>query len=272
MNNTDHVPLVDTTRDELRGRIAEAAARFAQLFRTADPSARPPGHDWTVQQIAAHVVAITHRYLAGAQGREYTRVATPREIHQLNQTELEALLAPLPALADDIQAGATELAHEFDTFTDATRIPFQQFAVASGIAWQTYWLGELLLHGEDVARAIDAPWDIHERDMLLLARGLMEVGHAYLRDSVSRDKRICVAFKLPESRPYVITIHDGIAEFRDRRRDDRPDAVLRGPASALIQMLYGRIGPIAAMRRGLFVVGGRRPWVALKLMSYFEGT
>jgi hypothetical protein len=36
-------------------------------------------------------------------------------------------------------------------------------------------------------------------------------------------------------------------------------------------MLYQRIGPIGAARRGLFIVGGRRPWAALKLQSYFEG-
>jgi hypothetical protein len=45
---------------------------------------------------------------------------------------------------------------------------------------------------------------------------------------------------------------------------------LRLPASVLTQVLYQRIGPLGAARRGLLVVGGRRLWVALKLQSYFE--
>jgi hypothetical protein len=52
--------------------------------------------------------------------------------------------------------------------------------------------------------------------------------------------------------------------------NDRPDAVLRLPASTLTQMLYKRIGPLNAVRQGLRVVGGRRPWLALKLQSCFE--
>ena len=60
------------------------------------------------------------------------------------------------------------------------------------------------------------------------------------------------------------------AEMRERRVTDRPDAVLRASAATLTQLLYHRIGPLTATRRGLRIVGGRRPWVALTLMSHFE--
>jgi uncharacterized protein (TIGR03083 family) len=271
VNDIEYVPLIDTTRDEMRDRIGEALARFDRLARVADPSARPPGHGWTVQQIVAHVLAIAHRYRAGAQGGAYRRVDTPREIDALNQDELEAVIAPVPNLLAQLHAVAAELDSAFDALTDETMIPFHTFASVSGMAFQTYFLGELLLHGEDIALAARRPWELPERDMLLVVRGLMEVGPAYLRADVSRDTNICVAFKLPGARPYLIHIHDGVAEFRDRRPGDRPDAVMRGPASTTAQMFYGRIGPFAASRRGLLVVGGRRPWRALKLMSCLEG-
>jgi hypothetical protein len=54
------------------------------------------------------------------------------------------------------------------------------------------------------------------------------------------------------------------------RPNDRPDAVLRLPASTLTQLLYQRVGPVTAALKGLRVVGGRRPWLALKLQSCFE--
>jgi hypothetical protein len=106
--------------------------------------------------------------------------------------------------------------------------------------------------------------------MLLVLRSGTEMGPLYLRPEVPADTDVCVALRIPEARPYVIHIHDGTAEMRERRPNDRADAVLRLPPSTLTQLLYQRIGPFTAVRRGLRIVGGRRPWAALKLQSYFE--
>src|SRR5215207_4929140 len=270
-NGTGYVPLVDTSRDELRERIALARRRFDQLVRSADPLARPPGHDWTVQQIVAHVLTLGHRYRQFGRGREYRRAADPPGIAVLNQAELEAAMAPIPELADQLQALAPELDSYFDAHSsDEPIIPFHAFGFMSCNTAQTNWLGELLLHGEDIARAVKSAWELPERDMLLVLRGAAEMAPLYLGPGTSRDTDVCVAFQLPGARPYLIHIHDGVAEMREHRPDDRPDAVLRLPASTLTQLLYQRIGPFTALRRGLWLVGGRRPWAALKLMSYFE--
>jgi hypothetical protein len=68
----------------------------------------------------------------------------------------------------------------------------------------------------------------------------------------------------------VIHVHDGTSEMRPRQPTDRPDAVLRAPASTMMRMLMGRIGPVTATRRGLRVVGGRRPWKVMKLQSCYD--
>ena len=140
----------------------------------------------------------------------------------------------------------------------------------SGITAQTNWLGELLLHGDDIARAANATWALAERDMLLILRGAREMAPIYLRPGLSPATDVCVAYQIPDAREYLIHVHDGAEEMRERRPRDRVDAVLRVPASTLTQLLYQRIGPLTAVRRGLRIVGGRRPWLALKLMSYFE--
>jgi hypothetical protein len=270
MNDTDYVALVDTNRDELRERIGQARERFDRLIRAADPLARPRGSHWTVQQYAAHVLSVALHYREINRGREYLRAATTGEVHLNNQAEMEALIAPVPELADQLQALAAEMDGYFDAHTDDRRvIPFHGGTMVSGITGQTNWLGELVMHGSDIARAVKAPFKIDERDMLLVVRGMMEYGHGFLRADTSPDTDVCVALKVPDARPYVSHIHGGIAEFRARTPADRPDAVLRVPASTLTEMLYERIGPFTAVRRRLFIVGGRRPWAALKLQSYF---
>jgi hypothetical protein len=55
-----------------------------------------------------------------------------------------------------------------------------------------------------------------------------------------------------------------------RSTGDRPDAVLKLPASTMVRLLLQRIGPFTAALQGLRIVGGRRPWKAMKLQSCFE--
>lgn len=104
--------------------------------------------------------------------------------------------------------------------------------------------------------------------MLLVTRGLMRIAPTSVRADVSRDTEVCLDFTLPTTGPHVIHLHDGTLEFRERRRGDRPDIVMRSSATVSAQLLYQRIGPLTAARRGLRVVGGRRPWRALQLMSF----
>jgi hypothetical protein len=271
MNHTGCPALVDTSRDELRERIGLAHRRFDRIARSADPLARPPGSDWTVQQVIAHVLTVAHRYQAIASQREFRRASRPHEVKVINQIELEEAMAPVPRLADQLQELAPQIDGYFDTLIDdRPAFEFHGGALVSGFTAQTNWLGELLLHGHDVARAVNAPWELPERDMLLVARGLMQIASGYLRDGLSPTTNICVAINVRGARRYVMHIHDGTAEIRERRPHDRPDAVLRAPASALTQLLYQRIGPFTAVRRGMLITGGRRPWVALKLQSCFE--
>lgn len=270
MNDTGYVALVDTDRDELRDRIGDMQKRFSRLARSADPHARRRGLDWSVQQVVAHVLCIARRYQAIAEGRDFHRASHPRELDQINQDELEAVMAPIPDLMDQLETLAPVMDAFFDDLSDDSWFDFHCGLMVSGITAQINWLFELTLHGEDIARAVGAPWEIRERDMLFLLRECMEVAPGYLRADISRTTDISVAFQVPDARPYVMHLDDGIAVTRERRPDDRPDAVLKAPASTMTRLLLQRIGPFTATRQGLRIVGGRRPWKAMKLQSCFE--
>jgi uncharacterized damage-inducible protein DinB len=270
MNSTGYIGLVDTNRGELRERIALARGRFDRLVRTADPDARVPRSEWTVQQTVAHVLTVAHRYQGIARGTDYHRAGHPRELDAINQGELEAVMAPIPELADQLQDLAPEMDAYFDTHSDdEPTIPFHH-AVGGGLAWQTNWLGELLFHGHDVARAVKTRWELPEREMALVLRGALQLAAAWLRRDIGAATDLCVAFEVHGARPYLIHVHDSRAEIRERRAEDRPDAVLKCSASVFAQLLYQRTGPLLATLRGLRIVGGRRPWLALRLQSYFE--
>lgn len=270
MNDTGFVVIVDTDRDELRDRIDEARQRFYRLARYADPGARRRGLDWNVHQVIAHVLCVARRYQAIAEGREFRRARHPRELDQINHEEMLAALAPIPELLADLEALEPVMDAFFDGLPNDYRSEFHCGAMVSGIVVQVNWLFDLVLHGEDIARAVGAPWEIRERDMLLLLREAVELAPTYLKGGISPATDICVALQVPGARPYLMHVHDRTLDIRPRRAADRPDAVLKAPASTMVRLFLHRIGPVTAARHGLRVVGGRRPWKAMQLQSCIE--
>jgi uncharacterized protein (TIGR03083 family) len=267
--NADLV-LTETSRDELRERIAQARDRFDRLIRTADPLARAPRSEWTVQQIAAHVLSVAHRYQRVAQGLDYRRAVDAADLRVINQEELDAVMAPLCDLADQLRALETEFDEAFDRLHGGPQLfPFHMGVMVDCEAGEANWIGELLAHGLDIARAIRVPWEVSDRDALLILSTALPRCHAFVRRGLSPAIDICAGFEIPSAPPFVIHVHDGGAEVREYRPGERPDAVFRAPASTILLMLYGRIGPLAAVRRGLRV-SGRRPWKALRFQSCFE--
>jgi hypothetical protein len=270
MNETGYVALVDTDRDELRDRIGEVRQRFYQLARSADPNARRRGLEWNVHQVIAHVLCVARRYQAVIEGRDFRRARHPRELDRINHEEMQAAMAPVPELLDNLEALEPMMDAFFDGLSDDYAAEFHCGAMVSGIVVQVNWLFDLVLHGEDIARAVGVPWQIHERDMLLLLREVVELIPDYLKAGVSPATDICVALQIPDARPYVMHVHDGFLEIRPRRSVDRPDAVLKAPASTMVRLFLHRIGPVTAARQGLRIVGGRRPWKAMQLQSCIE--
>src|SRR6201999_3810233 len=197
VNDTGVVALVDTDRDELRERIGEMRERFYSLARAADPHARRRGLDWTVQQVVAHVLCIAHRYQAIAEGRDFHRAGQPRELDQINQDELEAAIAPIPDLVDQLEALAPVMDAYFDDLADEYAVEFHCNIAVSGTISQINWLFELVLHGDDIARATGAPWKIRERDMLFILRECIEGSPCYLRGDIPLVTDISVALQIP---------------------------------------------------------------------------
>ena len=50
----------------------------------------------------------------------------------------------------------------------------------------------------------------------------------------------------------------------------RPDVVIAGRPEWMLLQLYSRIELFAAGARGVGIRGGRRPWLGLRMMGWFQ--
>lgn len=264
--------MTDTSPGEVAGAVDRARRDFAELCSRADPATPVLDGHWTVHQVAAHLASVSQRYVDIAEHGRYRRGATPRDVDRINDEEAAEFAGwPLPDLLDKLEADAPTLRRLGEQMVAAGgRAPFHGGAAVDGIAGMTNWLGELRIHGHDVAAASGQPWPLPERDLLLVLTGLQQIVPAYLDPARAAGRDVMVELRVPTARPWVVHVHDDAVESRERCPTDRPHGVIRARASVLTLMLYQRIGLVGAARRGLVVAGGTRPWRVLALPTLFQ--
>jgi uncharacterized protein (TIGR03083 family) len=135
------------------------ASRFAALVTAPDPAAKVPNTPgWTVRDVAAHLATVVVRYADGPQGRG-TWTSTPLELPALNHDQMQALGAVTAGdLAVSLRQEPATLQAQIQSY--GSRLPFFRFhggePVRADIALGRP-LGELVVHGHDVARALRQP-------------------------------------------------------------------------------------------------------------------
>jgi uncharacterized protein (TIGR03083 family) len=149
-----------TYLDRGRPAIEQVGERFAALVATAaDPDRTVPhSPDWTVREAAAHVVTVVLRFAAGPE-RRGTWVPDPRGLPELNDAEIRALGGRgMEQLAERLRRDLAAVCDQVEGYGSAP--PSFRFhggePVPADLALGIL-LGELVVHGWDIAQALHRP-------------------------------------------------------------------------------------------------------------------
>jgi uncharacterized protein (TIGR03083 family) len=246
---------VVTSPDELAGRLDTAHARFAELLGSVAPGL--PVGDWSAPQVLGHLVTVVNRYNAFDPAR---LAEDPRGVDEINERELEALTDRRPAEL------LRTLADEMSTFRDrwgpsrglplGVQLPFHGGATIDVQSGLTNLLAEFLVHGHDVATADHRPWPIDERDGALIVAFCTQLIPAYVRRT---DRQRVVHLHVDGVAPWALEVVGPPGRSRQPRPDDRPDLVVRGPATAIALLLYQRLDDERAEALGVTVTAAGAP-------------
>ena len=256
--------------DRVQPALERAAGRFGELIASVpDPGARIPGSSWTVRDATAHVATVVPRYAAGPEGRG-TWVAHPRDLSALNQDEIQALeatdMAELAATVGRDLAGLADQVRAYGErppsfrFHGGEQVPAD---AALGIL-----LGELVVHGWDIARAAGRPWPIDPADVELIVEGVEAVLPGWVDHDRARALTATYELRLRGQGTHVWSFHDGRLEVGAATH--RPDVRISADPVALLLVLYKRRSQWPAVARGRLLAWGRRPWLAFSLASRFH--
>ena len=236
-------------------------ARFEQtvaLFRQVDPAVVLADGTWTARDVLAHLCNVARRYTS------VPRLAsTPREVDAINAEELTALDGvPVEELLGKFERAFARYREVWTEVGPEHMWPFHGGGQLPTAALRTNWLGEMTLHGYDVAAAAGIEWPVADKDAQDLLAFLRRIVPAYARHGES----VTVAVAPAGGPAWTIRIGPDDATTTDG--DDGAQAVVGGSAWALVLLLYQRLAPADAASYGLSVTG--EPTAVERLLASVE--
>jgi uncharacterized protein (TIGR03083 family) len=252
--------------------IDNVAERLVAMVTAAtDTTIRVPDTpEWTVREAFAHVVTVAPRYINAAR-HEGEWVRQIDDLAGLNAREVAGLATTsTQVMADRLRGSLVELADVINGFADQQPV-FQfhggqkiQADVALGIL-----LGELVIHGRDIARALHREWPVNPAYVELIMRGVTPILPGWLDADRARG----------HTGRYEVRLRgQGVHRFdfdRGRLRMNppgpfRPDVVISAQPEAFLLVVYKRVSQWPGILSGRLTAYGRRPWRALTFAGLFH--
>jgi hypothetical protein len=130
-------------------------------------------------------------------------------------------------------------------------------------------LGELTVHGHDIATGTGRPWPIPaEHAKLIVGTVCPEMSPLAVRPEAARGAPVTYEVRLRGNGPrYVIRVADGTAEVR--AVGGPVDCVISADPVTYLLVVYGRMPLGRALMRGEMLARGRRPWLGLRFKDLF---
>ena len=250
--------------EDVRNACQRTSTRFVEVLRSAsDPHARIRGLDWTVAELAAHVVSLTARYEPFLKGQGNAFYAS---MSDMNAQELDAFSRlSLDELADHLERGTSSLLSLCPSGEAPARFFDLESDCASAIA---LYVEELLVHGLDIARTVGSPWMITRAEALIALAGLVVAMPKFVDPKSTRGFRATYELRLRGGPTFSLAIDDRAATFSPGPVRNADCRISVDPI-ALLLTGTNRQWRWKTLFTGKTSAFGRKPWLALRFNSIF---
>jgi uncharacterized protein (TIGR03083 family) len=259
--------------EAIRSAVARAADDMAALIEQIDdPSIRHDGSEWTVADIAAHVTGGAELYVG------YIRGDTPPALDvshiadgslaRTTATFLDAYPERDPtALAQRFRFASSELLRVTEDLKIDDVVPWHGEQITTGVLFGLT-LGELVLHGADIAVALGRPTEITpDAARIILTQSLPNIG-LLVNPRTTAGVHRTFELRIRGAATFVLRVDDGAIDVCPASGRERVDCRVSADPVALLLLAYGRTSQWSQLLRGKLIAWGRRPWLGLRLAGY----
>jgi hypothetical protein len=260
-------PDLSTTRD----RLEVAVHRLADLVRSI-PDLHQPVADgrWTIRDVTAHLTTVFGLYTEFAAGatspyrsldRESCTAASEQLFADISEDDPGKLARLFVDSAERFLDETSELPGDHPVMYHCD-LNYHLFGLTGTL------LGDVLLHGYDVAARLQQPWRIDPSDAGLVLAAYADLYHLILDPDRTNGLTLAVSIELHGSPPFVARFDDGQLSF-EPLGEDPVDATITADPAAFLMVGSGRLNRSAAIALGLMELGGPRPDLAMAFPDYF---
>jgi uncharacterized protein (TIGR03083 family) len=245
--------------------LTASAERLSAVMRqVTDPSPRAVG-TWTIGETAQHVSGAPEYFLAAAHGEGELRRLDAAQAGNAHDLAVNPERDP-QILADRLSRGEQALAaYAREADGDPLVRPYVgveiPLSTLLGVA-----LGEVLVHGFDIARAAGLPWHIERAHAVLV----IQAGLPLLPYTLDKDRaagvHLAIDLRLRAIAPFIVRVQDSALTVEPYHGQRVACHISADPVVYLL-LVFNRIGPVKPMLRGQLVTWGRRPWRVNELQA-----
>ncbi|MDQ1364940.1 MAG: hypothetical protein QOE57_982 [Acidimicrobiaceae bacterium] len=265
---------------DARDALSAAARRSADLIASIpDHDVRLDRSEWTVADVAAHLAIALRGFTDAVESQESQwlpfipkTTRYPDRLGGLNRATISAEPRRTP---HDAGQAITDAAAAFLEATSASKptgtIPTPWYG--DGVTHTTLsatclLVGEQLLHGYDVARAVRHAWPITAGDAMIVFEGIRAMMPLAVNAEEAGDLAATYELHIGRQSSFVVRVADGGATVNPPGRP-RIDCHIAGTPKALVLVGYGRISQWRAIGTGRLIAWGRKPLLGFRFVNLF---
>jgi hypothetical protein len=252
--------------EDLKDVLVDRSRAVGELLRVSAAGQEVPGSDWSPSEIGAHLVSLPRRYMRMMDRPE----PFPESLSAVNEAAIRAVgCGDLDQLADMLVSDVDDLvAHLGD---DGSRpVPF--FGMThTAEAVGAVMLGELLLHGLDLARALRRPWVIGRDEAIAVVGGLLPAVGYSVDPEVAGRAAGTYHLRIRHGHDWTVEVRDGVATVQ-KGHPERADLHISADPLAFLLVGYGRASRWRSLLTGRMLGWGRRPLLVAHFSKLFRET
>ena len=260
-----------TVLAQARSALEGTARRTTDLIRSLpDLEAPIPGSEWTVREAAVHLVNHAGIYTDIADGmpspidsmtREALGNQNAQRMGDIPESHPEKVAGLLTeAVAGLLEATACRSGDQAVVFHAGVSLDLARLMCIS--------LGEHLLHGYDIARAVGYPWPIDPLHARLVLSGYGPCYASWLNGEATPDLTTSASYgiELRGGDAFTVRFSEGTCHFEPGNSGVVNSTISADPVAFLL-VRSGRMTQWEAMALGLYSIGGPSPELGLTFMN-----